>query len=196
MSEQIVGIMVLVLGLTAYATAVAQMIQGVYSPSFFSRGVWFLLGIISFLGVLLGGGSASSTILAGTLLVGNTAVFIASYFKGSREFGLVEKICLGLLGLSVAVWLVFDSPYLGLVISLFAHFVGGVPTILRVLKNPESEQAYHWYFFFSGCLVSISLGGSGTLKALLFPIYFAFFDGLVILLVNRKRLQTILVNRG
>ena len=77
------------LGITAYVTAVYQMLTNVYAPSFFSRGVWFLLGINSFAGVLLGGGSQSSIVLAGTLFIGNLAVFITSYRKGSREFGLV-----------------------------------------------------------------------------------------------------------
>lgn len=195
MSEQTVNIIVLVLGLTAYATAVIQMLQGVYSPSFFSRGVWFLLGIISFAGVFLGGGSSASVVLAATLLLGNTAVFAVSYKKGSREFGNVEKISLLLLVAAVGVWAVFDSPYLGLVISLVAHFIGGVPTIWRVFKRPESEQAYHWYFFFVGCIISIVASEDKALTAILFPLYFAVFDGLVIALANHKRLKTLLFSR-
>ncbi len=164
------------------------MIQGVYSPSFFSRGVWFLLGIISFAGVFFGEGSSASVALAATLLIGNGAVFITSYKKGSRDFGNVEKLSLVLLIVAVIVWAVFDSPYLGLVISLIAHFIGGIPTIWRVCKRPESEQAYHWYFFFTGCIISIIASEDKALTAILFPVYFAAFDGLIIALANRKRL--------
>lgn len=147
MFEQAVNIVVLALGLTAYATAVMQMLQGVYRPSFFSRGVWFLLGVISFAGVFFGEGSSASVALAATLLIGNAAVFAVSWKKGSREFGAVEKISLLLLVMAVVAWVTFDSPYLALVISLVAHFIGGIPTVWRVYKRPESEQAYHWYFF-------------------------------------------------
>ncbi len=178
-----------VLGLTAYGTAVYQMIKGVYAPSFFSRGVWFLLGINSLAGVILGGGSKSSIILASTLFIGNLAVFITSYSKGTREFGRVEKISLTLLIVSTLLWVVLDAPFIGLVLSLIAHFIGGIPTILRVAKEPQTEQAYHWYFFFVASLLAVVVSGTGDLRSIVFPIYFAFFDGLIILLANRKRLS-------
>ncbi len=187
MSESTISIIVFIFGLIAYTTAVVQMLQGVYQPSFFSRGVWFLLGVISFAGVFFGDGSSASIALAATLLIGNAAVFVVSYKKGSREFGYVEKISLVLLFVAVGAWVTFDSPYLALVISLVAHFIGGIPTVWRVFKRPESEQAYHWYFFFTGCVISIVASEDKALTAILFPVYFAAFDGLIIILANRKR---------
>lgn len=176
------------LGITAYATAVYQMLTGVYTPSFFSRGVWFLLGVNSLIGVLLSGGSKSSVVLAGTLFVGSLAVFITSYKKGSREFGNVEKISLLLLVISASLWIFLDAPYLSLIINLSAHFIGGIPTIWRVAKRPYSEQAYHWYFFFAASVLSIFNSDGDNLRSITFPVYFVFFDGLIILLANRKRL--------
>ncbi len=179
---------VFLLGITAYGSAVYQMLLGQYSPSFFSRGVWFLLGINSFAGVLLGDGSESAVVLAFTLLLGNTAVFITSYWKGSREFGNAEKISLVLLLISGLAWLVLNEPYIGLIISLVAHFIGGIPTVWRVAKRPGSEQAYHWYFFFTGCVISLIVSSNKSLTVILFPLYFALFDGLIIVLANRNRL--------
>jgi|GEM_PF-1225081 len=210
MSDQTVNLVVFAFGITAYITAVAQMIRGRYRPSFFSRGVWFLLGIISFAGVFFGEGSSASTVLAASLFLGNTAVFVVSYKRGSREFGLVEAISLCLLALSVIGWAIFNSPQVGLITSLSAHFIGGIPTIWRVLRRPETEQAYHWYFFFVGCVISIAFGSHDNLRAVIFPLYFAFFDGLIILLANRKflyqkskgatsiiwRLRRVLLGRG
>jgi hypothetical protein len=179
---------ILFLGSTAYITAVWQILKGTYQPSFFSRGVWVLLGINSFAGVLLGGGSKSSVLLALTLLLGNAAVFIVSYKKGSRAFGTAEKISLTLLIISTAMWLGLDAPYIGLIISLAAHFIGGIPTIVRVARVPSSEQAYHWYFFFVASIVGILSSDGSILRTVLFPAYFAFFDGLIILLANRNRI--------
>ena len=180
--------LILLLGTATYVSAVWQMLSGTYSPSFFTRGVWFLLGINSFAGVLLGDGSKASVILAGTLFVGNFAVFVVSYKKGSREFGFAEKISLGLLVMAFGFWTLLDAPFAGLVISLVAHFIGGIPTIVRVAKRPESEQAYHWYFFFSASLLSLIASDKGNIKAVVFPLYFALFDGLIIVLANRKRI--------
>ncbi len=185
-------IIILLLGIATYGSMVVQMYNGSYSPSFFSRGVWFLLGINSFAGVLLGGGSKASVILASTLLIGNTLVFAVSYKKGSRKFGTAEKVSLVLLVISTFLWVFLKAPYIGLIISLTAHFIGGIPTITRVAKKPDSEQAYHWYFYCTASILTLLASDKITLKAVLFPLYFASFDGLIILLANRKRVARIL----
>ena len=182
-------IVILALGIATYVSMIWQMLSGSYSPSFFSRGVWFLLGINSFAGVLLGDGTKASIVLALTLFIGNGAVFVVSYKKGSREFGTAEKISLVLLLISTVTWLVLQEPYVGLIMSLVAHFIGGIPTIWRVAKRPESEQAYHWYLFCAASVLSIIASEKADLKAVVFPIYFACFDGLIIILANRKRLM-------
>ncbi len=179
---------VFILGITAYISAVWQMLAGQYKPSFFSRGVWFLLGINSFAGVFLGDGSTASILLAATLLIGNTAVFAVSYSKGSRIFGAAEKISLGLLVASGLAWAILDEPFLGLIISLVAHFIGGIPTIWRTIKKETSERAYHWYFFFVASVLSVIISPDRSLTAILFPLYFALFDGLIIVLSHRHRL--------
>lgn len=161
------------------------MLAGQYRPSFFSRGVWFLLGINSFAGVSLGDGSTAAVLLAAALLIGNAAVFAVSYAKGSRAFGTAEKISLGLLVISGLLWAILDEPFLGLIISLVAHFIGGIPTIWRTIKNETSERAYHWYFFFAASVLSIIISSDRSLTAILFPLYFALFDGLIIVLSHR-----------
>jgi hypothetical protein len=178
--------LILLLGVATYVSAVIQMLLKQYRPSFFSRGVWFLLGINSFAGVLLGGGSRSSVLLAGTLFAGNAAVFAASYKYGSREFHDAEKLSLVLLIISGLVWTLLKAPYIGLIISLAAHFIGGIPTIWRVYKRPHSEQALHWYFFWTASVITIIASSPKTPRTILFPVYFAFFDGLIIILANRK----------
>lgn len=186
--QELIYILILSLGSAAYISAVYQMLRGEYSPSFFSRGVWFLLGVNSFAGVFLGNGSMSSIILAGTLFVGNAAVFAVSYKKGSRDFHFAEKSSLVLLIISTFVWAVLDAPFAALAMSLCAHFIGGIPTIWRAIKKASSEQAYHWYFFFVGSLIAFISSPEKTITAVLFPLYFIAFDGLILLLVNRKRL--------
>ena len=190
--ENVSYMAVLVLGIATYASAVIQMLIGQYSPSFFSRGVWFLLGINSFAGVLLGGGSHSAKILAGTLFAGNAAVFLVSYKKGSRDFHDAEKISLVLLVISSGIWIFLKAPFINLIISLIAHFIGGIPTIWRVFRRPHSEQALHWYFFCTASIISVLSTNQKTVRAILFPVYFACFDGLIILLVNRRRLRKLL----
>lgn len=187
-TEAILFVVIALLGIATYASAVWQMLIGQYSPSFFTRGVWLLLGINSFVGVFFGDGTKASVILAATLLLGNAAVFLVSYKKGSRDFGAVEWASFALLISALFIWLLLDTPFITLVISLVAHFLGGVPTIWRAIKKPSSEQAWHWYFFFTASILTIIASTDKSITAILFPVYFAFFDGLIISLVNRKKI--------
>lgn len=189
MESQILYIVILVLGIFTYGSAVWQMFSGEYSPSFFSRGIWLLLGVNSFAGVALGGGSSSSKLLALTLLIGNACVFLASIRKGSREFGLVEQVSLLLFGVSCVLWFVIDEPLVNLALSLIAHFIGGIPTIARTIRRPSSEKALHWYFFFAASIFTIINSSQLTLRSIAFPLYFVLFDGLIIFLVNRRRFR-------
>ena len=179
---------IIIFGVLAYGSAIVQMHLGQYSPSFFSRAIWLLLGINSFAGVALGGGSPASKLLAATLLFGNAAVFVVSIKKGSREFGFTEKISLTLFGVSCVIWVTLDAALINLIIGLVAHFVGGIPTILRTIKYPRSEKALHWYFFVMASILTVIGSNPKTARSILFPVYFVCFDGLIIFLVNRQRL--------
>jgi hypothetical protein len=185
--RQLLYVLILLLGVATYASAVIQMVLKRYQPSFFSRGVWFLLGINSFAGVLLGGGSGSSVVLAGVSIVGTAAVFAVSYKYGSRQFTIIEKISLGLLAASGLVWIFLQVPFVSLIIGLVAHFIGGIPTVWRVVKRPHSEQALHWYFFFPASVLTIIASHPRIAHTILYPAYFAFYDGLIIVLANRRR---------
>ncbi|MDQ3065385.1 MAG: hypothetical protein M3Q36_03905 [bacterium] len=178
---------ILLLGICTYTSAVIQMRQGVYSPSFFSRAIWLLLGVNSLAGVMLGGGSSSAKLLAGTLFFGNAAVFISSIKRGSRVFGTIEIVSLVLFFISCAVWVLFREPIVNLIISLVAHFIGGVPTIVRTINKPSSEKAVHWYFFFVASVLTVINSPEKNFHSIIFPVYFILFDGLIIFLVNRKR---------
>ena len=147
-----------------------------------------MLGINSFAGVALSGGTAASVILAATLFIGNFAVFIVSLKKGSHQFGLVEKISLALLVISGLTWIFLDAPLVNLAIGLVAHFIGGLPTIWRTFKEPQTEKYLHWYFFLIASLLSIVASPDKSISVILFPVYFAIFDGIMIVLANRKRL--------
>lgn len=187
--ENLLFCLILTFAIATYVSGLYQMYSSGYKPSFFSRAIWFLLGINSFAGVILSNGSDASVILAGTLLVGNFLMFVASYKKGSREFGLIEKASLGLLALSGLIWVTYDLALLNLAIGLLAHFIGGIPTYGRVLKKPENEQAYHWYFFFVASILGIIASPDKSLSYILFPLYFAIFDGSIILLANRNKIK-------
>ncbi len=177
--------LIIVFGTASYVVGVKQMLHNKYTPSTFSRIVWLLLSINSFFGVLLSG-STSSLVLSVILLLGNLAICIVSFWKGTKQVGLLEYICTGLLIISGFVWIFFHAPLVNLIISLIAHFIGGLPTYKKVWINPQSESLGFWSLFFLASLLSIVSAQTTEIDKLLFPIYFTLFDGSMFVLSMRK----------
>ena len=165
------------LGSASYVVGIREMFQGKYKPSTFSRVIWALIAINNFAGAYFSHGSASAIVLGGTFLLGNVAICIASFWRGTKTIGRLEYACLALLVLSGVIWIFFRSPLLNLAISLFAHFIGGLPTYKKIWLHPKGESTGFWGFFFFASLLSIFATDVFTVQALILPIYFALFDG-------------------
>ena len=180
-------ILIILFGLSSYFFGIRQMLKGQYSPSTFSRVIWVLLATNSFAGLVLSGGSKPSILLGAIFLLGNIAICFVSFWKGTRFMGKLEYVCLSLLFISALIWIFFNAPFVNLVISLFAHFIGALPTIKRVWAEPKNESVGFWSLFFFASLLSIFATKSVTLSSIIFPLYFVIFDGGMTVLAMRKK---------
>jgi len=173
-------------GLLSYVFGVRGMLQNKYAPSVFSRVVWVLLAINSFAGVVASQSSDASIFLAGILLAGSIAMCVISFWKGVGGVGVTEYVCLGLLGISAVIWILFSAPLVNLIISLVAHFIGGIPTYKKVWIDPTSESGAFWAMFLIAGILSILASQGSEFKDILLPVYFALFDGSIFLLTLRR----------
>ncbi len=185
--EKTLYILIVLFGCASYLVGLKEMLNGKYAPSVFSRVVWLLLAVISFAGVVVSNSTKPSMLLAGIFLLGNATICLTSFWKGTRDIGKLEYICLAILVISGLVWITFKAPLVSVAISLFAHFVGAVPTYKRVWEKPSSESTGFWSLFFIASILSVMASGSQPAKLIIFPIYFMFFDGSMTLLSLRHR---------
>ena len=180
-------IIITILGLASYAVGVWQMLKNKYSPSTFSRVIWVLLSINSLAGVILSNSGKSAILLSGIILIGSSAIAIVSFWKGTKTIGKLEYFCMSLLLISGVIWILFNVPLINLIISLFAHFVGGLPTYKKIWINPKSENIIFWLLFFLASLLSVFVTDFNALKNVIVPIYFTLFDGSMLFLSLRKK---------
>lgn len=180
-------VLIILFGCASYFIGVIEMLKNQYRPSTFSRVVWVLLSVNSFVGIILIPSSISSIILGGIFLVGNIAICITSFWKGTKEIGTLEYSCLTILIISGLVWIFFNAPLINLIISLVAHFVGGIPTYKKVWVSPQTESVGFWSLFFIASLLSIFAANTSSFTAIIFPLYFTLFDGSMFFLTLRKR---------
>ena len=184
-------VIIFILGSASYVVGIREMFLGKYRPSTFSRVVWALIAVNNFAGVVLSHAGASAVVLGGIFLAGNIAICLVSFWKGTRTVGRLELLCLTLLLLSGLVWVFYRAPLVNLGISLFAHFIGGLPTYKRIWRHPKSESAGFWGFFFFASLLSVFATETLSFATLVFPVYFALFDGSMFFLSLRKERRAV-----
>jgi hypothetical protein len=172
--------------LLSYIIGTSEVLKGNFTPSIYSRIIWLLLAINSFVGVYQTS-QGGTFILATVFLIGNAAICIASFKNGSLAFGKMEKFCSLMLLVCAITWIFSDLPLLSLFVSLFAHFVGGIPTLHKTWANPKAESLYFWALFFIASLLSVINDCQASWSGLVFSLYYTCFDGLMCLLCLRSK---------
>lgn len=161
-----------------------------YRPNLFTRIVWFGLALNSIVSVIKLHNQGGTIALAWVALLGSLLILIGSIIKkGEQIWGKNESISLVLLIISLLVWIFTDIPLLNLSIGLIAHLIGSLPTVLRVIKNPKSENIPFWLFFAIASIIAFLSTNSVGIKGYLYALYFCIFDGGMVILSLRKYLN-------
>jgi len=187
MTQAVLYALVILFGAAAYVVALRQMYAGSYRPNAFSRLIWMLLAINSLAAVIATEGSIGAIIFSIVMLTGSTAMSLASIKKGTWQFGRLELVCLVMLALSGLVWFLSPLPLLTLVITRVIHLVGALPTIKRVWRDPASESSLFWLLFTISSVFAVVASGPVAWTAVIMPLYYVVFDGVIFALAVRKR---------
>ena len=182
-------ISIIILALLSYYSGLKSVIKGKYKPSIYSRFIWALISINSFIGVVLLDNNSGIIALAGVQLIGSIAMLLGAMKYSVKSFGRTEIICTILLIVSLIVWLVLKSPIINVLISLIAHFIGGMPTIISSWKKPSSEDFFFWLFFAVASLLAYLNANKVDFKSFIYALYFLIFDSLITITSARQYLK-------
>jgi hypothetical protein len=178
--------LITLLALLSYTVGVRSVLGGAYKPSIYSRFIWFLLSVNSLAGVIALRNGIGTIALAGVQALGSMAMLIAAWRYSVREFGKVEKACTALLALSGIAWVVIRMPIVNVLISLVAHLIGGLPTLARARRRPESEDFLFWLSFAIASVLAFATANKADFRAYVYALYFAAFDGAMTILSARR----------
>lgn len=160
-----------------------------YRPNLFTRIVFLCLSINNLASVISLHNQYSTLVLAWVTFIGSLLIFFgAIIFKGERLWGISETISTTLLIISLLFWIFTDVPVINLSIGLVAHLLGSLPTVVRVIKKPESENIPFWLLFAIASIITLFSTHSGNIKDYLFATYFCIFDSSLAILAFRKYL--------
>ncbi len=180
-------ILIGLLASASYLIGFKAIFRGGYRPNLFTRTVFLCLAVNNLASVLKLGNQVSTTVLAWVTLLGSLLVFVGAIFRRAENlWGKTETISTILLIISFILWVFTDIPVLNLFIGLIAHSIGSLPTVVRAIKKPESENIPFWGLFALASIVALLSTTGHNFKDYLFVTYFCIFDSGMTILALRK----------
>ena len=178
--------LILLFTIASYFFGAKAIVENRYRPNVFSRVIWLLVALNGLASVILLRNSTSVILFAVLGFLGSFLIFILSFRKSKALFGPIEIFSTILLLLSLVLWFVARIPFLNLMVGLVITFIGGIPTYVKVLKDPYDEDIPFWLFFTLASFVTLYESNRSTLSGYLFPLYFLITNACMTLLCLRR----------
>ncbi len=120
------------------------------------------------------------------------AVVVLGFRNGTREFELLDAVCLGGANLGLISLVIFHAPNLTIFLTIVTDFTGAIPTIRHAWRRPYEETMSSYVLEAIGCGITLLLANFHALTSFGVPLYLFLCDALIVeimLLSPKRRLQ-------
>ena len=135
-------------------------------------------------------GATDSLYVLGAYVFGTVVTFLISIKKGEGGTHWFDIACLLITIVSGFLWWKTGNPYLSLLINLAIVAIGCIPSIIKIVRDPYSEDLFSFVFWTTGSLlglVSVLLGDIVTIQLLIQPIVFVILQLIIVITIIGKR---------
>lgn len=168
--HQAIGVLAGIISLAGFVPYIAGVVSGRTVPSRSTWLIWTLVGAMLFASYHEAG--ARETIwVALSYVAGPLVVFILSLRHGSRDATLLDRACLAVSAASAALWAATGEPILALLLNIMVDCAGAVPTIVKLWRDPGSEDMTAWCFFLVAAVLNLAAIREWELSTIVYPAY-------------------------
>lgn len=173
-------------------TAIAGKVAGIISFAAFvpyifailkrtarpNRATWWIWTTVGFMiGASYYSSGANHTIwVPVSYIIGPAIIAVLSLKYGEGGWNWFDRSCVIGAGVSVALWWVFSSPLVALLINLFIDLLGALPTIRKSYREPEGEDRTTWVLFTIGNAINVFAIEVWAFAIAVYPIYMFLID--------------------
>src|SRR3989344_2107469 len=184
--KELIGIISVILTLSAYIPYSINIINGKTKPHAFSWLIWFLLTAIAFVIQVANSAGPGSWMLGLTSLV-CFLFFLAGLMKGRSN--IISSDWISLVGAIIAIllWFIFKQAYLSLIFVVMADFLGLIPTIRKSIIHPYQETLITYFFSAVKSFLSLLALQTYSFETAFYLIYLVFANLFFVILVAFKR---------
>lgn len=158
---------------------ILEMIRGKTKPRIVTWLTWSMLtGVAAAAAFTAGDTSSGIFALLGALTTG--VIVVIGLKVGDRSFDPLDVVCMIGVVVGLALWLIFNSPAIGVWAAIVIDLVGFVPTFKHAWQKPYEETASTFAMVGAGGLLTagaIISTGVLTVTSVGYPLYAALSMG-------------------
>ncbi len=170
MEQATLGLLAGIIGFLAFVPYILDTLNRKTKPNKATWIIWAVLGLI----IAASYWSAGARDTAWTPIgyaIGILAVAALSLKYGEEGWTALDKACLIGAGAGLAVWAITSEPVFAFVLTTIIDAVGGIPTILKAYRRPESESRAAWAMFLVANSLNLLAISEWSLVIALYPVY-------------------------
>lgn len=155
-------------------------------PNRASYGIWMVIGIINLVAYVAAG--EKETVWFVVAAAANPVlIFILSFRFGEKQWYRSDTWCLILAVVSIILWRITGNPVLAIATGITADALAVVPTLLKIQRDPTSENLTAWVFGLVSSVCNIIAVNGWTWANGIYTIYMVV--GNIIIVVSLATLQ-------
>jgi hypothetical protein len=167
-----------------YVPYIISIVRGKTKPAKASWIIWLSLDMIT-IASMLAMDSLNGQIIGA--VIGAWVVAILALKYGIPGWTLLDKLCIAGAVFGIAMWQIFDSPLLGIIINLSVTFLGSIPTFTSAWKDPSREDKLAWVLFLISCICALIAVPKWDISNAAQPITFFVIELIVVLIIFLRK---------
>ena len=182
--QLIFGIASGVLSIFAFVPYILDTIARRTEPQRASWLIWAVLGSIAFMSQVFEG-ATSSLWFAGVQVASTIIILVLSIWVGTGKFlGKSDYMILVAASIGLLLWYFTDNAAYALAITISISLLGGMATIVKAYRDPESETLITWVVSLVASVCAILSVGVVDPTLLAYPLYlFTLYLGFIVAIV-------------
>ena len=185
--QLIFGIASGVLSIFAFVPYILDTIARRTEPQRASWLIWAVLGSIAFMSQVFEG-ATSSLWFAGVQVASTIIILVLSIWVGTGKFlGKSDYMILVAASIGLLLWYFTDNAAYALAITISISLLGGMATIVKAYRDPESETLITWVVSLAASVCAILSVGVVDPTLLAYPLYlFILYLGFIVAIVSGR----------
>lgn len=152
-----------------------EILRGTTKPRIVTWFTWMLLTAIGS-AASFADGQLPTAILMLCGSIGLALVVVLGFKHSDRSLERLDIVCLVGAAVGLALWMIFNSPTIGVLAAVTIDFVGAIPTLKHSWQKPHEETWVTYALIGLGGGITLLIVDEWTATAVAYPIYLVLLN--------------------